>query len=138
MDLPQTGERLLKNITPYDGSNILAIYSQVPAKGSRTKSDAESCEQTAVDEERQYLTLINIMDGERPSIQLIDQNGDGFYDLTSDNYVSRVQIAKEDIFKSPEKIKLPILVMVEPLNWHACLNNPCVPAGVNCNKMVLR
>lgn len=94
MDLPQTGERLLKNITPYDGSNILAIYSQVPAKGSRTKSDAESCEQTAVDEERQYLTLINIMDGERPSIQLIDQNGDGFYDLTSDNYVSRVQIAK--------------------------------------------
>lgn len=94
MDLPQTGERLLKNITPYDGSNILAIYSQVPAKGSRTKSDAESCEQTAVDEERQYLTLINIMDGERPSIQLLDQNGDGFYDLTSDNYVSRVQIAK--------------------------------------------
>lgn len=94
MDLPQTGERLLKNITPYDGSNILAIYSQVPAKGSRTKSDVESCEQTAVDEERQYLTLINIMDGERPSIQLLDQNGDGFYDLTSDNYVSRVQIPK--------------------------------------------
>ena len=94
MDLPQTGERLLKNITPYDGSNILAIYSQVPAKGSRTKSDAESCEQTAVDEERQYLTLINIMDGERPSVQLLDQNGDGSYDLALDNYVSRAQVAK--------------------------------------------
>ena len=94
MDLPQTGERLLKNITPYDGSNILAIYSQVPAKGSRTKIDAESCEQTAVDEERQYLTLINIMDGERPSVQLLDQNGDGSYDLALDNYVSRAQVAK--------------------------------------------
>ena len=34
------------------------------------------------------------MDGERPSVQLLDQNGDGSYDLALDNYVSRAQVAK--------------------------------------------
>jgi len=94
MDLPATGERLLKPMNLYDGSNILAIYTQVPAKGANQRQAVESCESSAVDEERQYLTMINIMDGKRPSVQLMDMNGDGFYDLSADHGVSRMRVVK--------------------------------------------
>ncbi|MNY84097.1 Neisseria PilC protein [compost metagenome] len=94
LDLPATGERLLKQMNLYDGSNILAAYTQVPAKGSDINSALESCESSAVDEERQYLTMLNIMDGMRPSVQLMDLNGDGFYDLVADHGVSRMRIVK--------------------------------------------
>lgn len=94
LDLPATGERLLKPMSFHDGSNILKIYSQVPAKGSDKVNEGESCEASAVDEERQYLTLINIMDGMRPSVQLMDRNGDDVYDLAGDNSVSRMTVAK--------------------------------------------
>ena len=94
MDFPETSERLLKPLDLYDGSNILAVYSQVPAKGTNARADVESCESTTVDSERQYLTLINIMDGQRPSVQLMDLNGDGIYDTTTDKYVSRQKIEK--------------------------------------------
>lgn len=93
LDLPETGERLLKPMSFYDGSNILAVYSQVPAKGSDKKSNLESCESSAVDEERQYLTMLNIMDGMRPTVQLMDMSGDGDYDL-EDKFVSRMQVVK--------------------------------------------
>lgn len=93
LDLPAVGERLLKPIEFYDSSNILAVYTQVPAKGSDADPDVESCETIAVDEERQWLTLLNIMDGKRPSIQLIDYNNDGKYGAGDDD-VSRVKIAK--------------------------------------------
>ena len=94
LDLPATGERLLKQMNLYDGSNILAAYTQVPAKGANINSALESCESSAVDEERQYLTMLNIMDGMRPSVQLMDLNGDGFYDLVADHGVSRMRIVK--------------------------------------------
>ena len=94
LDLPATGERLLKPMSFYDGSNILAIYTQVPAKGSHASQAVESCEASAVDEERQYLTLVNIMDGMRPSVQLMDMNGDGFYNLSTDQGVSRMSVVK--------------------------------------------
>lgn len=94
MDFPETGERLLKPLDLYDGSNILAVYSQVPAKGSNARVDVESCESTTVDAERQYLTLINIMDGQRPSVQLMDLNGDGLYNSLTDKNVSRQKIEK--------------------------------------------
>lgn len=95
MDLPATSERLLKQMSFYDGSNILAVYSQVPAKGSNDTAAAnvESCKLTSVDDERQYLTLVNIMDGERPSVQIMDRNGDGLYNA-SDDKVSRMTISK--------------------------------------------
>lgn len=86
MDLPAVGERLLKNMEFYDGSNILAIYSQVPAKGSNVDVNVESCESTSVDEERQYRTFINIMDGAPPSIQLMN--------ITQAYSISRHQVAK--------------------------------------------
>lgn len=106
IDLPAVGERLLKPIEFYDGSNILAVYSQVPAKGSDVDPDIESCESTTVDEERQYLTLLNIMDGKRPTIQIMDFDGNGkFFTPPSsgpnpcptcgdDKSVSRAQVTK--------------------------------------------
>lgn len=93
MDLPAVGERLLKPMEFYDGSNILAVYSQVPAKGSNVDVNVESCDSISVDEERQYRTLINIMDGKRPSVQIVDKNGDGLYNA-SDLFVSRVKVSK--------------------------------------------
>lgn len=93
MDLPAVGERLLKSMEFYDGSNILAVYSQVPAKGSDVDPNVESCDSSSVDEERQYRTFINIMDGKRPSVQIVDKNGDGLYDALDLN-VSRVKVSK--------------------------------------------
>ncbi len=93
LDLPAVGERLLKPMEFFDGSNILAVYSQVPAKGSDVDPNVESCESTSVDEERQYRTMINIMDGKRPTVQLVDKNGDGIYN-TADVNVSRVKVSK--------------------------------------------
>ena len=93
LDLPAVGERSLKPFEFYDGTNILAIYTQVPAKGSNVDVNVESCESTSVDEERQYRTLINIMDGARPTVQVVDKNGDGLYDA-SDLGVSRVKVSK--------------------------------------------
>ena len=71
LDLPSTGERLLKPLEFYDNTNILTVWSQVPAKGSNVDATIESCEADSVDEERQYRTFINIMDGATPSIQLM-------------------------------------------------------------------
>ncbi|KAB2902104.1 MAG: pilus assembly protein PilC, partial [Burkholderiaceae bacterium] len=106
LDLPAVGERLLKPLEFYDGSNILAMYSQVPAKGTDVDPNVESCESSTVDEERQYLTLINIMDGKRPTVQLMDYDGNGkFYTppesgpnpcptCGDDKSVSRQQVTK--------------------------------------------
>ena len=95
LDLPAVGERLLKNMEFYDNSNLLAVYSQVPSKGSTaTGADptVESCESATVDAERQYLTLINIMDGKKPSVQIVDANGDGLY-TSADMEVSGLQVS---------------------------------------------
>ncbi|MDR2155870.1 MAG: pilus assembly protein PilC [Burkholderiaceae bacterium] len=79
-DFPHTGERVLVPFGFYDGSNILAVFSKVPAASTGAGAGAQSCETTRLSAELEYLGLINIMDGKRPSIQLIDANGDGFYD----------------------------------------------------------
>lgn len=71
LDLPSIGERLLKPLEFYDGTNILTVWSQVPAKGSNVNTTIESCESGSVDDERQYRTFINIMDGAPPSVQLM-------------------------------------------------------------------
>lgn len=96
LDLPAIGERLLKPMEFYDGSNILAVYSQVPAKGSNVNPNVESCDSSSVDEERQYRTFINIMDGKRPTVQLVDKNADGVYSsaVGNDAGVSRRQVSK--------------------------------------------
>ncbi|MDO5288921.1 MAG: PilC/PilY family type IV pilus protein [Pseudomonadota bacterium] len=93
LDFPAVGERLLKAMEYYDGSNLLAVYSQVPAKGSygAASVNVESCDTTTVDAERQFLTLVNIMDGKRPSVQVMDMNGDGVY-TPADGGVSRKEV----------------------------------------------
>lgn len=93
LDLPAVGERLLKPMEFYDGSNILAIYSQIPAKGSDVDPNIESCESSSVDEERQYRTFVNIMDGQRPSVQIVDANKDGHYNSLDMN-ISRSRVTK--------------------------------------------
>ena len=94
MDLPAVGERLLKSLEYYDGSNILAMYSQVPAKGSDADPDIETCTAPQVDGERQYRTLINIMDGKRPTVQIMDMLGNGTYDAAANQFTSRKKVSK--------------------------------------------
>lgn len=80
--LPQSGERLLKPMAFYDDSNLLAIFSQIPARAhaeTSTGDAQETCDATVIDGERQFLTLLNIMDGKRPSVPIMDANGDGLY-----------------------------------------------------------
>ena len=108
MDLPQTRERLLKPMEFYDGSNLMAVFSQVPAKGSLLDPVAETCEAGAVVKEQQFLTLINIMDGKPPSVQILDTNGDGTYNLTSDKGTARVSIppGSPTLIKRLDKMRL--------------------------------
>ena len=95
MDLPLTGERLLKPMEYFDGSNILSVYSQVPARGAARGSQivGESCETTGVLEETQYLSLLNIMAGLRPSVPVMDLNADGYYNAL-DKFVARMSVSK--------------------------------------------
>ncbi|MDR0201625.1 MAG: pilus assembly protein PilY [Delftia acidovorans] len=99
LPLPAQGERLLKTMSFFDGSNILAIYSQIPARsrmdidgvtGGRT---VETCDPGSLEGEKQFLTLLNIMDGKRPSVQVLDSNGDGVYNA-ADGGVHRMAISK--------------------------------------------
>ena len=75
IDLPEKGERLLKPMQFWDGSNILAVYSEAPSAVDSTNTTAtkESCEDVtqATVAGVQYRTLINIMDGKNPSVQLV-------------------------------------------------------------------
>ncbi|CAB5656669.1 Tfp pilus assembly protein, tip-associated adhesin PilY1 [Delftia tsuruhatensis] len=95
--LPEVGERLLKPMAFFDGSNILAIHTQIPAQGDGIDGVAagpqETCEATAVNGERQFLTLLNIMDGKRPSVQVMDTNGDGVYNAADGN-MHRMTVSK--------------------------------------------
>jgi type IV pilus assembly protein PilY1 len=61
-----------------------------------------------VDRERQFVTLINIMDGKRPSVQIIDTNGDGKYNLASDQGASRMSVSAgaQTMIKRGEKMRL--------------------------------
>jgi len=71
MDLPMKGERLLKNVPFYDGSNLLMVMSQVPASGAAVDDGVESCDSSSVSGEKQFVTLVNIQDGKAPREPLI-------------------------------------------------------------------
>ena len=93
VDLPFKGERLLKPMQFYDGSNILAVYSESPSGtiNSENENINESCVPVTVitSTGTQYRTFVNIMDGKIPTVQLVDSNNDGIYNA-SDNKVARV------------------------------------------------
>ncbi|WP_418514955.1 pilus assembly protein [Delftia sp. PS-11] len=109
-DLPEAGERLLKPLGFFDHSNILTIYSQIPARvptNPATGAAAESCS-AALENERQFLTLLNILDGKRPSVQIMDTNGDGIYSA-ADQGMHRMSIprgAQSQVIRKDDRIVL--------------------------------
>lgn len=103
LDLPFTGERLLKPMQFFDGSNILAVYTESPSGTKNSESDNinESCVPVKVDTSSgsQFRTLINIMDGKLPSVQLVDYDNNGTYNI-DDKKVTR----------APVKTGTPVLI----------------------------
>lgn len=97
MDLPAAGERLLSAMTFYDSSNVLAIFTQVPATGASSADPSKESCSGEVTPSHLYFNLIDIMDGKRPSISLIDMNHDNIYDASGDFFVNRVQIDRPGI-----------------------------------------
>lgn len=95
LDLPFTGERLLKPMQFFDGSNILAVYSESPSgtKNSESDNTNESCVPVKVDTSAgsQFRTFVNIMDGKIPTVQLVDTDNNGIYNV-DDNKVARVAV----------------------------------------------
>jgi type IV pilus assembly protein PilY1 len=83
LDLPYKGERLLKPMQFFDGSNILAVYTESPSGTKNSESDNinESCVPVKVDTSAgsQFRTLINIMDGKNPTVQIVDYDNNGIY-----------------------------------------------------------
>jgi type IV pilus assembly protein PilY1 len=108
MDLPETRERLIKPLEFYDSGNILSVFSQVPAKGSLVDPTVETCDAGSVERARQFWSLVNIMDGKRPSVQIMDTNGDGNYALTGDQGASRVSVASgsHTLIRRGDKLRL--------------------------------
>lgn len=112
IDLPAVGERLLKPMQYYDASNLLTVWSQVPAKGSDVDPNVESCESTSVDAERQYRTFINIMDGKSPAVQIVDKNKDGKFNMAGGDGVlvgtgadaKYIGISRAQVAKGPHSI----------------------------------
>lgn len=100
--LPEPGERQLKPINFYDGSNNLEVISQVPASGGN--SVEELCDPSPT-EEKQFRTFLNIMDGKRPGVQVMDANGDGVYinAVGEDEGVSRMSTSKGAISNTTGK-----------------------------------
>lgn len=103
MDLPFTGERLLKPMQFFDGSNILAVYSESPSGTKNSESDNinESCVPVKVDTSAgsQFRTLVNIMDGKIPTVQIVDFDNNGIYNA-DDKKVAR----------APVKTGTPVLI----------------------------
>jgi type IV pilus assembly protein PilY1 len=95
LDLPFKGERLLKPMQFFDGSNILAVYSESPSGTKNSESDNinESCVPVKVDTSAgsQFRTFVNIMDGKIPTVQLVDTDNNGIYN-SADNKVARVAV----------------------------------------------
>ena len=94
VNLPERGERVLQTMSFYDGSNIMMVNSQVPARGTGDLHD-ETCE-AQPEAGKRYLTLLNIMTGKPPSVQLMDLNGDGVYNV-SDLGVSRMSLRPDSV-----------------------------------------
>lgn len=96
LDLPFAGERLLKPMQFFDGSNILAVYSESPSGTKNSESDNinESCVPVKVDTSAgsQFRTLVNIMDGKIPTVQLVDTDNNGIYNVVADKKVARVAV----------------------------------------------
>ncbi|MEF9965533.1 MAG: PilC/PilY family type IV pilus protein [Comamonas sp.] len=92
LDLPEAGERLLQPLGFYSGSNLLAVVSQVPARAVAGAQSAASCEPAEGSAARRYFSLLNIIDGLRPRLQILDADGDGVFDPQADGHASRMRL----------------------------------------------
>lgn len=92
VDFFSRGERLLKPMQFYDGSNIMAVYSEEPngTKNLGNNTVSESCEPVTISTTPGRMTrhFINIMDGKRPTVQLVDTDGNGVFNRTDDKDAS--------------------------------------------------
>lgn len=88
-DFQVTGERVLRPMSFFDASNNLMVFSVTPAYGGNGSTD-ESCKPAGTPE-KAYLTLMNIMDGKKPGVQVMNLNGDAYYN-TDDQGVSRMTL----------------------------------------------
>lgn len=89
-DFQVSSERVLRPMTFFDGSNNMMVWSVTPAYGGNGTGE-ESCEPAGTDE-KAYLTLLNIMDGKRPSVQVMNTDGNAYYNKTDDGLTSRMTI----------------------------------------------
>ncbi len=91
IDFKRPRERILKSFGFYDNSNLLEIFSESPASGGSTSTSEESCDPPSAPNQ-QYLSIINLFNGKPPSIQIMDSNGDGFYNAATDKGVNSQDI----------------------------------------------
>lgn len=93
LHLPETGERILDPVAFYDGSNNLEIISEVPGSGGSISE-----ERCAPDAKlpKKFRTFLNILDGKKPSVQIIDTNGDGVYSASADGGASRMTASNKE------------------------------------------
>lgn len=93
VDFPDTGERLLKPMQFYAGTNILAVYSELPdgTRSAENQGVNESCSPTTVlaAEGVQMRSFINIMDGTAPAFQIVDYNLDGLFDALDKKVIGK-------------------------------------------------
>ncbi len=93
VDFPDTGERLLKPMQFYAGTNILAVYSELPdgTRSAENQGVNESCSPTTVVAAKgvQMRSFINIMDGTAPAFQIVDYNGDGIFNTLDNNVIGK-------------------------------------------------
>lgn len=87
-ELPVSGERVITHPEFYDGSDVIEIHSLVPGSGGNTVG--ETCEPSSTPA-RGYITLLGIQQGQRPTQQLLDADGDGVYNAAAakDNDTNR-------------------------------------------------
>ena len=97
-ELPISGERVMQMAEFLSGSNILQIKSIVPASGDQVDATQETCTPTAVPA-KGYLTLMGIEQGLKPTVQLLDADGDGVFNSAAnkDNSTNRTTTSPEEI-----------------------------------------
>ena len=108
LDFPVRGERLLRNIESYDGTNILAVYSQTLLT-IQEQLCTSSPTQTAGGAERYFATLINGVDGAAPRVPLVDANGDGAYNAGDGNAArmdSQSPIASSIVTNAQQRVNI--------------------------------
>lgn len=99
LELPVAGERVLQTPEFLNGSNVLEIKSIVPGSGGNTTgTEDETCTPTSVPP-KAYRTYLGIEQGQKPTVQLLDADGDGVYSSASekDNNTNRTTASPVEI-----------------------------------------